>query len=318
MTGTPIPAIRTQPRRQARPAAHHGIGAEQVDAQLNFTWRQCRSAQLHRHLEGHAHRAPRRQLLALSSGPRHQRQHLHRRQAPGRHRRLPGRRPWRHPASQPGQRHPHHRWPRQRAPRGRSDRRPARHRSQDQPRHLGRARPGAPQLVHARAAPGRPRRRHRRRQGRKGRGRLRVDAPPPRIRPARRAKQARRRGRRGQSQHHRRPQHQPARRPALARQGEGRPPNVVARRRRRLVHSQPPRRQDQPRRPPARHLGQEPGRLRRHRPQASGAVDEGRRRQNHLLGRRQRRLSLVRQGRALLRSSPSATASATPPSTTPA
>jgi beta-glucosidase len=63
---------------------------------------------------------------------------------------------------------------------------------------------------------------------RQGRGGLCLDAPPAGLRPARRSGQAGRRGRRGQPQHHRRAQHQPARGPALGRQGEGGARNVVA------------------------------------------------------------------------------------------
>ena len=208
------------------------------------------------YLEGHVHPAARRPVLDLPAGPGHQRQPQARRQAICRHRRLPGRRARRHSASQPGQRHPHHRRPRQRAPLRRTDRRAAPDRSHHQPGQLQCTRPGSPQLVHPRAAQGRPRSRHRRREKRQDRRGLRLDAPGAGLRTARRPRQAYRGDRRRQSQYHRGSQYQPARCPALGQKGEGGARDVVAGRRRRLVHRQSAAGKVQPRRTPARYLGQ--------------------------------------------------------------
>ena len=117
MTGTPVPASALS--HDGKPGlVRTGSGAEQTDAQIDFTGANALAAQLDRHLEGHADAASRGHLLALSAGNGHQRQYLHRRQAAGQHRRVPGRRAWRHSASQPGQRRSHHRRAGQCAPRG--------------------------------------------------------------------------------------------------------------------------------------------------------------------------------------------------------
>ena len=116
MTGVPVPASALS--HDGKPGLERtGSGAANRRA-TQLHRRKGARPQLQRHLEGHADRAPRRHLLALSAGHGHQRQYSARRQAAGRNRRLPGRRAWRHPASQPGQRHSHHRRPGQCAPRG--------------------------------------------------------------------------------------------------------------------------------------------------------------------------------------------------------
>ena len=179
MTGTTDSRQRPQPRRQARPAAHRQRMATQTDAQLNFTVKAAMRLPPNSTVTWKGTlTVPHAgnywiylQALGTNASISLDGKRL------GAHRRLPGRRPRRHPAGQPGQRRSHHRRPGQCAPRRRTDRRPARDRDQDQPRHLQRARAGAPQLVHPRAAQGRPRSRHRRREERQGRGRLRVDAP---------------------------------------------------------------------------------------------------------------------------------------------
>ena len=141
MTGTPIPA--TALSHDGKPGlAYAGPDGAHTDAALEFHASRAATRSppdLTAEWTGTLTVATRGQLLALSPGAGHRRQPLHRRQARGRHRHIPGRRAWRHPASQPGQCDPHHRRAGQCAPRRRSRRRAACHRDQDQPRHFARA-----------------------------------------------------------------------------------------------------------------------------------------------------------------------------------
>jgi beta-glucosidase len=108
---------RAEPRRQAGPGAHRRRRRNRpTPDQLHRRQRSC--LQLDRHLEGHAHppHAGTYWLYLQAMGTNASIAIDGKRLA--RHRRLPGRRAWRHPASQPGQRHSHHRRPRQCAPRG--------------------------------------------------------------------------------------------------------------------------------------------------------------------------------------------------------